>query len=244
MPGTRGPGIPRRLVRVAVLAATLLVGVGATAWWASGPTDSPAGPPQEPLTDYGRVPPVTLTERSGRPVALPDLHGRVWIADFIYTECTESCPTQSLQFAALQREFAGTSDLYLVSITVDPAHDTPAALRRYAERYGAGDHWWFLTGDKRDIYCLAHEGFRLSVVDPAAAEPPACGQSLSLGPTPAWAHHGAPGLVMHSARAVLVDRAGRIRGYHLTTDAESMASLRASLRRLLSEPSPSGVAPQ
>lgn len=218
-----------------VLAAILVAGVGATAWWARRATQAPAGPALEQLGDYGAVPPFVLTERSGRRVTLDDLHGLVWVADFIYTECTETCPTQSLQFAGLQREFAQAGNLRLVSITVDPLHDTPAVLRRYAERYGGGDRWWFLTGDKRDIYCLAHDGFRLAVVDPGDASPPACGRTLSFGPAPAWASHGSGGLVMHSARAVLVDRAGVIRAYHLATEPESMTRLRANLRALLAE---------
>lgn len=113
---------------------------------------SPAGTTLEQLGDYGRVPPFTLTERSGRRITLGALRGLVWVADFVYTECTESCPLQSLELGRLQDEFADASDLRLVSITVDPGHDTPDVLRRYAERYRAGDHWWFLTGDKAGIY--------------------------------------------------------------------------------------------
>lgn len=120
-----------------------------------------------------------------------------------------------------------------MSITVDPVHDTPPVLRGYAERYGAGDRWWFLTGDKREIYCLAQQGFRLGVSDPAAADRPACGQSVGLGPAAAWASHGSGGLIMHSARVVLVDRRGQIRAYHLATEPDSMAHLRTNLRQLL-----------
>lgn len=226
------------LVSSLLVAHALVAGIGLTAWWARRAAEAPAGPALEQLADYGAVPPFTLVERSGRRVTLEELRGLVWVADFIYTECTESCPTQSLHFAALQQELAGSADVRLVSITVDPAHDTPAVLRRYAERYAAGERWWFLTGDKRDIYCLAQEGLRLAVADPAQPDPPACGTGLSFGPTPAWGSHGSTGLVMHSARAVLVDRAGRIRAYHLATDPESMQRLRANLRRLLAEPAP------
>ncbi len=227
--------------RTAVILAALGAGVAlvasaAAAWWASRAASPSAEATLETLGTYGAVPPFTLTERSGRRVTVDDLRGRVWVADFIYTECTETCPTQSLQFAQLQREFWDAADLRLVSITVDPVHDTPEVLRRYAERYGATDRWWFLTGDTRDIYCLAQQGFRLAVVDPAAAAPPSCGPTLGLGPARAWASHGSRGLVMHSARAVLVDRTGQIRAYHLATDEASMARLRANLRRLLAEP--------
>jgi protein SCO1/2 len=231
--------------RAAVLLAGLGVGValvaGATAaWWASRATSSPGEATLETPGTYGAVPPFALTERSGRRVTRDDLRARVWVADFIYTECTETCPAQSLQFAELQREFQDAVDLRLVSITVDPVHDTPEVLRRYAERYGATDRWWFLTGDTRDIYCLAQQGFRLAVVDPAAAAPPSCGPALGWGPARAWASHGSRGLVMHSARAVLVDRVSQIRAYHLATDAASMARLRINLRRLLAEPAHRG----
>jgi cytochrome oxidase Cu insertion factor (SCO1/SenC/PrrC family) len=97
--------------------------------------DSPGA--LEVLGTYGEVPDFALTERSGRPVTRADLHGKVWLATFIYTQCTETCPLQSARVARLQTEFAAEPDLVFVSITVDPARDTPAALAVYAERYGA-----------------------------------------------------------------------------------------------------------
>ncbi|MBI4638634.1 MAG: SCO family protein [Candidatus Rokubacteria bacterium] len=227
----------RRRVALASMGVGVALVVSATAaWWASRAASPPSEATLETLGTYGVVPPFALTERSGRRVTRDDLRGRVWVADFIYTGCTETCPTQSLQFAQLQREFQDAADLRLVSITVDPVHDTPEVLRRYAERYEATDCWWFLTGDTRDIYCLAQQGFRLGVVDPAAPAPPSCGPALGVGPTRAWASHGSKGLVMHSARAVLVDRIGQIRAYHLATDEASMARLPANVRRLLAAP--------
>lgn len=187
----------------------------------------------ERLGDYGHVPPFSLTERSGRRIGRDDLLGSVAVIDFIYTECTETCPTQSLQFAQIQKDFPAARDLRLVSITVDPHHDTPEVLARYAARYNAGDRWWFLTGGQRDIYCLARDGFHLSVVDSSAAQPPACGSTFRFGPEPAWASHGSKGLIMHSARLVLTDRRAEIRAYHLATDDGVVEKLKANLRRLL-----------
>ena len=226
----------RRAVRAIslVVATALAVGVAATSWWARRPATL------EQLDDYGVVPEFGLTEQSGRRITREDLRGLVWVADFIYTECRETCPIQSLEFAQLQREFAGTADVRLVSITVDPTHDTPEVLRRYAQRYGASERWWFLTGNKRDIYCLAQEGFRLSVADPAAPSAPACGRAWRLSPAQAWASHGSGGLVMHSARVVLVDRTARIRAYHPAVEPESMTRLRTNLRALLAELPSSG----
>jgi protein SCO1/2 len=187
------------------------------------------------LGDYGHVPPFSLIERSGRRVGRDDLLGHAAVIDFIYTECTETCPTQSLQFAQIQRELATARDLRLVSITVDPRHDTPEVLARYATRYGADDRWWFLTGDQREIYCLARDGFHLGVVDSSAAQPPTCGSAFRFGPGPAWASHGSKGLIMHSSRLVVIDHRAEIRAYHLATDADAVEKLKANVRRLLAE---------
>lgn len=215
---------------VAGTAATLLVGLLLIA---RRDTSSAASTDLERLGYYGEVPFFALTERAGRRVTRDDLRGTVWVLDFIYTECTETCPTQSLAFAQLQREFGPDPNFRLVSITVDPAHDTPTVLRSYAERYGATERWWFLTGDQRVIYCLARNGFHLAVSDPRSPDASNCGVTSWFAPGAAWASHGSQGLVMHSARFVVVDRNGRIRAYHLATDPDSLARLRANVRRLL-----------
>lgn len=227
------------------LVVTLIAGGGLAAWpslgdWLgrlfgrAGPWSRTEGA-LEKLDVYGRVPDFSLTERSGRQVTLADLRAKVWVANFIYTGCTETCPIQTAQLARVQTEFAGEEDLRLVSITVDPERDTPQVLARYAERYGAHpSRWLFLTGDKRAIYRLAKEGFNLGVVDPddqVETSRPLPG----FGPTPALAAHGSKGLVIHSARLVLVDRQARIRAYHLPNDEHSLERLRENVRRLLRE---------
>jgi cytochrome oxidase Cu insertion factor (SCO1/SenC/PrrC family) len=203
-----------------------------------------AGTALEKLDVYGQVPEFSLIDRSGRRVRLSDLQGKVWVANFIYTKCTETCPTQSSQMARLQRSFADAAEVRLVSITVDPGNDTREVLAAYARRYDADpERWLFLTGDKRDVYCLA-TSFNLGVVDPSDPNPPACDSAAlrPLGSVLAWlrspeafATHGSQGLIMHSARLVLIDRAGRIRAYHLATDAASLERLSPNLRRLLAE---------
>lgn len=195
---------------------------------------SRGGAALEALGLYGEVPDFALTDRSGRPVVRADLLGHVWLANFVYTQCTETCPLQSAVVTRLQREF-GQPELRFVSITVDPERDTAAALARYAARYDADPvRWLFLTGDKRAIYRLATEGFRLGVVDPDDAGPSA-GLWPWIAPQPAWAAHGSKGLVMHSQRLVLVDRRAWIRAYHRPDDEASLRRLRGNLRTLLRE---------
>ena len=236
----------RQLILVAGLTAPLLAaGAGVVAWsvvaggtiprfgWRTPGGQSPGA--LESLGMYGEVPDFALTERSGRTITRADLLGRVWLVTFVYTQCTETCPLQSAQVARLQAEFASEKGLRFVSISVDPERDTPAVLARYAERYAADPgRWWFLTGDKRAIYRLAKEGFRLGVVDPDDPARPA-GLSQWFTPEPAWATHGSKGLIMHSSRLVLVDRQARIRAYHLPDDEPSLARLRGNLRTLLRE---------
>ena len=221
-----------RLLALRAAALGPLIVVALAALWRQ-PQPLPTEGTVEILADYGPVPDFRLTERDGRTVTLADLCGTVWLANCIYTECTETCPLQSLQVQSLQEEFAGARALRLVSITVDPGHDTPAVLRRYAERYEADpERWPFLTGPKPAIHALATDGFKLGVSDAI----PAARSGLPgwlLGPRAAFASHGSGGLILHSSRLVLVDRQARIRAYHRTDDTDSIARLRDNLRALL-----------
>ena len=235
----------RRSLRWGLLVLAATVGGGIAAWpWIARQARWPFGmltftnPSQsalERLSVYGEVPDFTFTERSGRPITRADLLGKVWIANFIYTQCTETCPIQSAKVALLQAEFVDEKDLRLVSITVDPEQDTPPVLSRYAERYGADPvRWLFLTGDKRTIYHLAADGFKLSVVDPDDPKERS-GILRFLGPRPAFATHGSKGLIIHSSRFVLVDRQARIRAYHLPDDEQSLKRLRQNVKIVLRE---------
>ncbi len=225
-----------RVVLLGVAITLLVVSIGTTSWvWLTQTSQSEHAGNLEALGIYGRVPDFSLVERSGRPVTRADLMGKVWVANFIYTGCTETCPTQSRQLSALQEEFAGEPDLRLVSITVDPEHDTPEVLAQYARRYKADpERWLFLTGAKPVIYALAKDGFKLSVVDPDDSQQTG-GLLRVLGPRAAHATHGSGGLVLHSSRLVLVDRQGRIRAYHRPDEPESLVRLRENVRALLAE---------
>ena len=88
-------------------------------------------------------------------------------------------------------------------------------------------------GSKAAIYALAKDGFKLGVTNIEAAR--ASRLQWTETPAPAFASHGSKGLVLHSARFVLVDRAARIRAYHRSDDPESLARLRKNLRALLAE---------
>lgn len=181
------------------------------------------------LPVYGSVPDFSLLERSGGQVQLSDLRDKIWIANFIFTNCPDECPLMTGEMAQLQTDFSSTGIIRFVSITVDPERDTPAVLSRYADRFGADpERWLFLTGGKAAIYRLAREGFRVSVIDPIE-------ESGLFVPPLALAHHGREQDPAHSASFVLVDRRARIRGYYDGRDTEALRRLRQHVNTLLRE---------
>jgi len=105
------------------------------------------------LENYA-VPDVELIDESGTPVALRSLLAadQPVAVNFIFTTCTTICPVMSATFAQLRQELGPEADrIRLVSITIDPEHDTPAVLARYAEHFGAPPGWSFLTGNPGDV---------------------------------------------------------------------------------------------
>jgi protein SCO1/2 len=186
-----------------VLGTTLWLRLGPHTQLGTGSVDS-----ADELNQYGSVPDFTLTERNGSSVDLTQLRGKIWIADFIYTTCTDTCPLQTAMMARLQQEYAGTPEVQFVSFTVDPERDTPQALSRYADKHQADpSRWYFLTGQRDRIIRLIQQGFHLAV----ASAPVEAG----LG-----------GMIPHSPRFVLVDKEARIRGYYDSRDLEAFLRLK------------------
>jgi protein SCO1/2 len=131
----------------------------------------------------------------------------------------------------------GVPAALLVSITVDPDHDTPEVLSAYAEGFGAGpSRWLFLTGQRAAIYRLAVDGFRLAAFASQRSMLDDIGRSW-LRPASAWAHdeQGSPRIIrlVHASRFALVDREAQLRGYFDGTDWEDVARMKKELRRLL-----------
>ena len=168
---TSGRRSDRRLVRGTILLVLVAMG-GVTLWyWQEQRPHAGGDRPLERLGHFGTVPDFALIERSERRITRTSFEGLVWVTHFFYTNCPDTCPVQSARMARLQRDVADAPDVRLVSISIDPEHDTPDVLRDYAQHFGADpERWLFLTGDKAAIYRLAQEGFHLSVVDPEAVQ--------------------------------------------------------------------------
>jgi protein SCO1 len=151
----------------------------------------------------GTLPAFTLTDQRGQPFGTRELQGKVWVADFIFTACQEACPLLSQKMAEVGRRAHGLGpDFHLVSISVDPARDTPAALAAYGARYGANPiAWSFLTGPADAIEAAVVGGFKVGM-----------GREKTSGEGAAdfWQ-------IFHGENLVLVDRQLRIRGYFAAT---------------------------
>ncbi len=178
------------------------------------------------------APSFRLTDQDGQPADASALAGKVWLANFIFTNCPDVCPTdlipkmQQVQ-KAVMADPALRENVRLISISVDPPRDTPEVLHHYAELVGAEPTLWrFVVGTPDETIELMQQGFKV-------------GAALREVPqnTPESGHmHQMDGYtVNHTTRFVLVDRDGNVRATPLSSDA-SAEQLVAGLKQLVNEP--------
>lgn len=102
----------------------------------------------------------TLTNTAGQSVSRADLQGQWLIVNFVFSSCSLSCMQVNFRMEEIQKLVAGQADVRLVSLTIDPASDSPSVLAQFATRFHADtNRWHFLTGDKRVLYPLIEQSF-------------------------------------------------------------------------------------
>ncbi len=153
-------------------------------------------------TTYLPVEDLILTNQLGEQVSInKDLAGKSVVINFMFTSCNTICPKLTENMKMLQisfkkdprKEASLDTVLQLISITVDPEHDSVSVLRTYADAHGVNhDRWWFLTGDKKTIYNYARNVLK-----------------LRIGPG-----DGGSEDFIHTDKFVLIDRDRIIRGYY------------------------------
>ena len=164
----------------------------------------------EELPVYYEAPAFSLTDQMGRTVASDDVKGRVVLANFIFTNCTEFCLTLTPRMAQVQERLREDGllgeDVVLLSFSVDPDYDTPDVLLEYAERYGADhDAWLFLTGAPDEMEGIVTDGFKLAYTEvPQTLEHIHADGSV----------HVHEYNIVHANRLALVDGAGQVRAYY------------------------------
>jgi protein SCO1/2 len=151
---------------------------------------------------YGSVPTFQLTDQSGATFSSQQLAGHVTLLDFIYTHCTDACPLLSATFQEAQRKLANDkllgSKVLLVSLSVDPQHDTPPVMAEYGQQFQADPSGWkMLTGDWDAVYDVV-TGFKVATRPP---RPPAD------APAPGGTE------LTHTTAVVLIDPQLQVRAY-------------------------------
>ena len=168
-----------------------------------------AAAPELPM--LGDLPAFSLTAEDGTPFGKREMLGRVWIANFVFTSCSDACPRLQAKMKKVQDRLIPAEqggNIGLLSISVDPERDTPQKLKQYGEIFGARPGLWrSLTGDQQEVERTVVRGFHTAMAkvpgDPA--DP-----------------HLAAFEIMHGERLVLVDRMGRIRGYYDADDRDRL----------------------
>jgi protein SCO1/2 len=206
------------LVSLWVIVGVAVGGVTAGVWWyrqhqnvaainlgfSPDPADAGDSHHLEPMFD---APAFTLTDQNGKPFGTPQLRGKIWVADFVFTTCTGLCPMMTQQMSEFQKQTAG-SGIQMVSFSVDPEHDTPAVLTAYAADARADlSRWHFLTGDKEKLWQISNS------------------MKLAVG-------QGDNHQVMHSSHFLLVDGGGHVRGVYDYKDSGFMTRLVADANAL------------
>src|SRR6267143_2473609 len=117
--------------------------------------------------DY--FPNVPLTTQDGKVVRFYDdlLQGKAVAINLIYTRCSASCPLETAKLVQVQRLLGDRvgKDVFFYSISIDPKHDTPEALKAYARRFHVGPGWLFLTGKHEDIQLVSKKLGLASLTD-------------------------------------------------------------------------------
>ncbi len=137
-----------------------------------------------------KVPHFSFLNQNSVQVTNKDYLGKVYIVDFFFTTCPTICPVMTKNLVEIQNTFSQDEDFGIASFTINPRYDSPAVLKKYAERYGINNQDWnLMTGEQDSIYNLAQEGFYIFANE---AE-------------------DAPGGFEHSGMFALVDKEGYIR---------------------------------
>lgn len=111
---------------------------------------------------------IKLTNQLGKTVTLDSLKGKIIVINFFFTRCPTICPRLARSMKKLQDSYPNGKDtiVQFISISIDPEHDSVTQLRNFANRYTSNhDSWWFVTGNKKEIYDFALNELKATVAD-------------------------------------------------------------------------------
>ena len=165
-------------------------------------------------TLFHKVSDFMFTTQLGKSLSKADVDGKIYVADFFFTNCMGPCLKMSKQMVRVQEAFRKKENVLILSHTVDPVRDTVDALKAYAETYGADNNkWYFLTGSKPALYEQARKGYFVTATE----------------------GDGGTDDFVHTERFILVDKESHIRGYYDGTDSSQVDMLISDIKFLIWE---------
>lgn len=176
------------------------------------------------LYEIGSAPRFELTNQNGQQITDQDYIGKVYVLEFFFTTCPTICPKMNANMLQLQDIFYNQHNFGIVSITIDPKHDTVEVLQKHAQNLGVKHlNWNLLTGNKEYIYDLANKGFKIYADE----------------------NEKVMGGFEHSGMFALIDKKGNIRCrtdaynnpilYYDGTESKSVQELKEDIQKLLKE---------
>src|SRR5690349_19783274 len=155
-----------------------------------------------------------LLNQDGNKRSLQELKGQIIIANFFFTHCPVVCPKMTGNLNRINRQFQEIKGIHIISISIDPERDSVAQSKNYAHRFSIDTQKWdLLTGNKKEIYRLARNSFRVVAAD----------------------GDGGPDDFIHSDKLILIDRIGRIRGFYDGIDEGAIDNLSKDIKKLKDE---------
>ena len=166
----------------------------------------------EKQTDH-TIPDFELINQEGKISTINKWDDKIVVADFFFTHCPSICPKMTNSLKRIQKTFS-RKEILLTSFSVDPERDTSEQLKWYSVKFGINTiNWEMLTGEKKDIYRLARNGFLIVATD----------------------GDGGPNDFIHSEKLVLIDKQKRIRGYYDGTSEKEVNTLIQDIKKLKHE---------
>jgi protein SCO1/2 len=121
-----------------------------------------------PDTIWHHVKNIQFINQLGKKVSLDSLKGKILVINFFFSRCPSVCPGLAKSMKKLQDSYTNSKDsiVQFISVSIDPAHDSVVQLRNFADKFTFNhDSWWFVTGDKKEIYDFALNEIKASVAD-------------------------------------------------------------------------------
>ncbi|PUZ26816.1 protein SCO1/2 [Chitinophaga costaii] len=155
----------------------------------------------------------SFVNQEGRTITNNDVKGKTYVAEYFFTTCKGICPKMNANLEKVYARYRNTPNFLILSHTVDPETDSVPVLKAYALKHGADSkNWWFLTGNKRQLYKLARESY---LVD----------DGTDTGPDD----------FVHTQWFALVDKEARIRGLYEGTKMSDIDKLNTDIGLLMAE---------